>query len=150
MCSGMIRICSYASHPSNEDTYLCLATRRRIPSRSGSGDVIFRVLDGEEGTVVGVRGARGQNGRRDWARVLSWGRSTTGGGTGGVVQIDRLLVPYYPPWYIEYGAPVAVGTIGVILIGAFFYAVRAVWRRDTTEATYEPIGGFDQDDSEDS
>jgi len=114
------------------------------------GDVIFRVLDGEEGTVVGVRGARGQNGRRDWARVLSWGRSTTGGGTGGVVQIDRLLVPYYPPWYIEYGAPVAVGTIGVILIGAFFFAVRAVWRRDTTEATYEPIGGFDQDDSEDS
>ncbi|KAI0963716.1 hypothetical protein AcW1_000717 [Taiwanofungus camphoratus] len=119
-------------------------------SESIYGDIIFRELESEEGTVVGVKGARGKNGKQDWARVLSWGRSTTGGGTGGVIQIDRLLVPYYPPWYIEYGAPVSVGVIGVALICAFFLGVRAIWRRDTTEATYEPIGGFGRDDSDDS
>ncbi|CCM05190.1 uncharacterized protein FIBRA_07399 [Fibroporia radiculosa] len=112
--------------------------------------VVFRVLDGEGGTVVGVEGARGQNGKRDWARVLSWGRSTTGGGTGGVIQIDRLLLPYHPPWYLEYGAPIAVGFIGSVMIAAFFYGVRVVWRKDTTEATYEPIGGFVAEESEES
>jgi len=115
------------------------------------GDIVFRMLEGDEtGTIVGVDGAHGDRGRRDWARVLSWGRATAGGGTGGVVQIDRLLVPYYPPWYVQYGAPSVVGVVGVILIGVFFLGVRAIWRRDTTEATYEPIGGFVQEDGEDS
>ncbi|OBZ78881.1 Periostin [Grifola frondosa] len=114
------------------------------------GDVIFRVLDGEEGTVVGVKGARGHDGRHDWAHVVSWGRSTTGGGTGGVVQIDRLLIPYSPSWWVAYGAPAGVAAGGVVLICLFFLGVRAVWRRDTTEATYEPVGGFGHDDSDDS
>ena len=122
-------------------------------SDSAYGDIIVRVLDGrkdqEEGIVVGVKGARGKDGEQDWARVVSWGRSTTGGGTGGVVQIDRLLSPYAPSWWVEYGAPVGVGAFGVILIGAFFYGVRWVWQRDTTEATYEPVGGFGPDDGED-
>ncbi|EPT03894.1 hypothetical protein FOMPIDRAFT_1058263 [Fomitopsis schrenkii] len=113
------------------------------------GDVVFRVLDGDDTTtIVGVDGAHGDKGRRDWARVLGWGRATAGGGIGGVVQIDRLLVPYYPPWYLQYGAPIAVGVVGVLLIGAFFYGVRVIWRRDTTEATYEPIGGFVQEDGD--
>ncbi|KZT72789.1 FAS1 domain-containing protein [Daedalea quercina L-15889] len=113
------------------------------------GDIVFRIVDDEDaGTIVGVDGAHGDTGKRDWARVLSWGRATAGGGTGGVVQIDRLLVPYYPPWYLQYGAPIAVGVLGVILIGGFFYGVRVVWRKDTTEATYEPIGGFVQEDGE--
>ncbi|KAH9858223.1 FAS1 domain-containing protein [Lenzites betulinus] len=117
---------------------------------SAYGDVLVRVLDGEEGTVLGIKGARGRDGAQDWARVLSWGRSTTGDGSGGVVQIDRFLVPYAPTWYEEYGAPVAVGAGGVVFIVLFFLGVRWVWRRDTTEATYEPIGGFGPDDSEDS
>ena len=41
-----------------------------------------------------------------------------------------------------------MSVVGVILIGLFFYGVRWVWRRDTTEATYEPIGGFGADDGE--
>ncbi|TFK83664.1 FAS1 domain-containing protein [Polyporus arcularius HHB13444] len=121
-------------------------------SDSVYGDVIVRVLDGgkdrEEGTMVGVKGARGTDGDQDWAHVVSWGRSTTGGGTGGVVQIDRLLSPYAPSWWVEYGAALGVGAFGVILIGAFFYGVRWVWQRDTTEATYEPVGGFGPDDGE--
>ncbi|KAI0361165.1 FAS1 domain-containing protein [Trametes cingulata] len=118
---------------------------------SAYGDVIVRVLDGAEGgTVIGIKGARGRDGAQDWARVIAWGRSTTGDGSGGVVQIDRLLVPYTPSWYVEYGGPVAVGVGGVVVIILFFLGVRWVWRRDTTEATYEPIGGFGHDDSEDS
>lgn len=113
------------------------------------GDVVFRLVDGDEtSTIVGVDGAQGKKGSTDAARILGWGRTTVGGGTGGVVQIDRLLVPYYPPWYLQYGAPISVGIVGVALIGAFFYGVRAIWRRDTTEATYEPIGGFVQEDGD--
>ena len=112
--------------------------------------VIIRILsggkDGSDGTVVGIKGARGKNGEQDWARIVSWGRSTTGGGTGGVVQIDRLLLPYQPSWYVQYGAPLAVGVGGIAFIGLFFWGVRWVWRRDTTEATYEPVGGFDAEE----
>lgn len=108
------------------------------------GDIVFRRVEDGDDILVGIKGARGDNGRRDWARIHAWGRSTTGGGTGGVIQIDRLLVPYSPSWWNAYGAPIAVGVIGVFLIGLFFLGVRAVWRRDTTEATYEPIGGFGQ------
>lgn len=96
--------------------------------------------------MIGINGARGTDGKADWARVLSWGRSTSGGGTGGVIQIDRLLVPYHPPWWIEYGGPALVGIVGIFVIGLFFYGVRILWRRDTTEATYEPVGGFGRDD----
>lgn len=109
------------------------------------GDVVFRT-EGNDNILVGIKGARGDNGKRDWAHVVAWGRSTTGGGTGGVIQIDRLLTPYSPSWWNAYGAPLGAGVLGVCLIGLFFYGVRAVWRRDTTEATYEPVGGFGQDD----
>lgn len=116
-------------------------------SASAYGDIVFREEDDKKSEyVVGIKGARGTDGTADWARVLSWGRSTTGGGTGGVIQIDRLLVPYQPLWWVEYGAPVVVGAGGIVLICAFFYVVRLIWRRDTTEATYEPVGGFGRDD----
>jgi len=119
----------------------------RSPS-SSYGDIIFRRLEEKNagGYVVGINGARGTSGKADWARVLAWGRSTTNPGTGGVIQIDRVLVPYYPPWWIEYGGPIVVGVGGLALICVFFYGVRAVWKIDATEATYEPVGGFGQDD----
>ncbi|EKM61139.1 uncharacterized protein PHACADRAFT_24355 [Phanerochaete carnosa HHB-10118-sp] len=106
-------------------------------------DVVFRVLEGGN-TVVGIKGARGADGKNDWARVTAWGRATTGGGTGGVVQIDTLLLPYYPSPWVKYGGPVAIAFVGTLLNFAFFYAVWKFWQRDTTEATYEPIGGFAQ------
>ncbi|PCH33751.1 FAS1 domain-containing protein [Wolfiporia cocos MD-104 SS10] len=126
-------------------------TLQTVSAQSTYGDVVFLEDAGEASVImVGVRDARGQNGRSDWARVLLWGRSTTGGGTGGVVQIDRMLMPYEPSWLIANSAPIAGGVVGILVIGAFFYLVRYVWRRDTTEATYEPIGGFGQDDGEES
>ncbi|KAG6836375.1 hypothetical protein H0H93_008675 [Arthromyces matolae] len=117
-----------------------------LSSTSAYGDLVFRWRDdlNSKGYIVGIKGARGTDGSADWARVLSWGRSTTA--RGGVIQIDRLLQPYYPPWWMSYGAPTGVGVVGCMLICLFFYGVRVIWRRDTTEATYEPIGGFGQDD----
>ncbi|KAJ7492769.1 hypothetical protein FB451DRAFT_1361247 [Mycena latifolia] len=108
----------------------------RSPS-SAYGDIVFRKAEANDGYIVGIKGARGTAGDADWASVISWGRSTTGG-AGGVIQIDQLLVPYYPPWWVEYGGPAVVGVSGIFLICLFFYGVRAFWRRDLTQATYEP------------
>ncbi|KAL0580830.1 carnitine transporter [Marasmius crinis-equi] len=144
-----------ADDPLNNNRPLLLddsATYSTLQSGSAAyGDVTFR-KDGEAngGYIVGIKNARGTDGRADWARVESWGRLTNGGSTGGVIQIDRLLVPYQPPYWREYGIPGAVGVIGVVLICGFFYMVRLVWRKDTTEATYEPVGGFARDDDEES
>lgn len=110
------------------------------------GDLVFEQVSNTQEYIVGIKGARGKTDKHDWARVTAWGRSTTGFGKGGVVQIDRLLVPYQPSWWVMYGAPLLTGSIGVFLISLFFYGVRAVWRRDMTEATYEPVGGFGRDD----
>ncbi|KIK70825.1 hypothetical protein GYMLUDRAFT_149538 [Collybiopsis luxurians FD-317 M1] len=106
---------------------------------SAYGDLVFKKSeDAKGGYIVGIKGARGTDGTDDWARVESWGRSTTDGGTGGVIRIDRLLVPYEPPWFREYGPPVIVGVLGVFVICGLFYVVRLIWQRDTTQATYEP------------
>ena len=114
------------------------------------GDIVFKELEDKSAAeyMVGIKNARGTDGKADWARVLSWGRTTTGSGTGGVIQIDRLLVPYHPSWWIEYGPPSIVGVIGILLICLFFYGVRILWNRDSTEATYEPVGGFGRDDDD--
>ena len=112
---------------------------------SAYGDLTFQQRSNSKEYIVGIKGARGTNAEADWARVLSWGRST---GTGGVIQIDRLLIPYQPSWWTKYGGPSALGVFGVLTICLFFYGVRWVWRKDVTEATYEPVGGFGRDDDD--
>jgi len=112
------------------------------------GDLVFEQRSDTQDYVVGIKGARGSTNKEDWARVTAWGRSTVGSGIGGVIQIDRLLIPYQPSWWVEYGAPVTTGFLGIIFICMFFFVVRAIWRQDTTEATYEPIGGFGRDDDD--
>ncbi|KAF5385521.1 hypothetical protein D9757_005414 [Collybiopsis confluens] len=110
------------------------------------GDLVFeRSDDAKGGYIVGIKGARGTDGKDDWARVDCWGRSTTSGGTGGVIRIDRLLMPYHPSWFREYGPPAIVGVLGLFAICGFFYVVRLVWQRDTTQATYEPACTDDED-----
>jgi solute carrier family 25 carnitine/acylcarnitine transporter 20/29 len=121
-----------------------------LTALSSYGDIVFRDV-GEGGVpsyVVGIKGARGTDGKADWARVMAWGRTTSGNGAGGVVEISRLLVPYRAPWWIAYGAPAFVGVGGILAIGAFFYGVRVIWQKDATEATYEPVGGFGRDDDD--
>ncbi|KAH0838185.1 FAS1 domain-containing protein [Lanmaoa asiatica] len=114
---------------------------------SAYGDIVFKEMEDKSSAeyMVGIKNARGTDGKADWARVLSWGRTTTGSGTGGVIQIDRLLVPYHPSWWTEYGPPSFVGAMGVLLICFFFYGARVFWNKDPTEATYEPVGGFGRD-----
>ncbi|KAJ3750594.1 carnitine/acyl carnitine carrier [Lentinula detonsa] len=69
------------------------------------GDLVFKQSeDAKGGYIVGIKGARGTDKQTDWANVISWGRTTTTGG-GGVIRIDRLLIPYYPSWWTEYGLP---------------------------------------------
>jgi solute carrier family 25 (mitochondrial carnitine/acylcarnitine transporter), member 20/29 len=122
-----------------------------LSQRHEYGDIVFRPSNtpSELGSyVVGIKGARGTSGDNDWAQVLAWGRATTGGGKGGVVQIDRVLTPYYPPWWLKYGAPVLVGILGGVGICLFFVGVRWVWRKDMREATYEPVGGFSREEIE--
>lgn len=150
------------------------ATYSTVLSQSSLyGDITFRPVDENDkskGYIVGIKDARGTNGANDWANVLAWGRSTVGPRSslhissrsssssfisfadtpseGGVIQIDRVLVPYEPKWWIEYGPPGIVLTLGLFFIGSFFMGVRKLWKKDTVEATYEPIGGFAREDDD--
>ncbi|KXN83881.1 Periostin [Leucoagaricus sp. SymC.cos] len=131
----------------NSATYSTLRS-----TESFYGDIVFKVVNGggedggEKQVIVRIKDARGTNGKNDWAKVAGWGRATK----SGVIQIDRLLSPYEPPWYIAYGAPAFVGVIGMIGICGFFYGVSIVWGWDTREATYEPVGGYGQEDDEEA
>ena len=124
----------------NDATYSTLLSPNNV-----YGDIVVRSSETPGGPpVVGIKGARGTSAQGDWAKVLSWGRATTGDGVGGVITIDRLLAPYHPPWFVEYGQPIGGGVLGVLLIGAFFWGVRWVWNREV-DATFEP---FDQAEPE--
>ncbi|KAG8727866.1 hypothetical protein FRC12_022171 [Ceratobasidium sp. 428] len=113
---------------------------------SSYGDIVF-THTGDRGWAVGVKGSD------SWAHVTSWGRTIgvspvasidmdSGAPLGGgVVQIDRVLQPYAPAWWREWGSALGVGAAGVALIGVFFGFIVWVWRRDVQEATYEPADG---------
>lgn len=120
-----------------------------ISPESNYRDVVFREMENGE-VAVSIKNAPGTGGKTDWAKVTAWGRATTGGGTGGVIQIDGLLVPYEPPLWMKYGPPIVVGIFGVLAIGVFFMGVRRIWRMDRSEATYEPVGGFGREDDDES
>jgi solute carrier family 25 carnitine/acylcarnitine transporter 20/29 len=141
-----------ATHPTYNDNQPLIfddVTYSTLHSISSAyGDLTFQQRSNSKEYIVGIKGARGTDAEADWARVLSWGRSTAVDGTGGVIRIDRLLIPYQPSWWTEYSGPGAVGIFGVLFICLFFYGVRWIWRKDTTEATYEPVGGFGRDDEE--
>ncbi|KAG2159697.1 uncharacterized protein EDB93DRAFT_1236996 [Suillus bovinus] len=118
----LIRTPSSAGEPGSFDIFDVLNNNRPLPLEdlgeyptllspsSAYGDVVFRALDGKVSQyMVGIKNARGTDKQADWARVLTWGRATTGGGTGGVITIDRMLFPYHPRWWIEYFPPLFVG-----------------------------------------
>ena len=119
---------------SNEATYSTLLSTNNV-----YGDIVFRSPKTPDGPLVlGIKGARGTSGQEDWAEVVSWGRATTGEGVGGVIAIDRLLSPYHPSWLVANGKPIGGGVFGVLLICAFFWGVRWVWKMEV-DATYEPL-----------
>ena len=109
-------------------------------------DIIFRKIKGKK-TILGIRGARGTDGETDYATVLDFGRTTAvvnGGLPGtrsGVVQIDRVLEPWVPGWWMAWGQAVIAGIGSGFGIIAFWGAVLYFWRRKKEEATYEPLDG---------
>lgn len=118
----------------NDATYSTLLSPDNV-----YGDIVVRSsVTPDKPLVLGIKGARGTSAQEDWAQVYSWGRATTGCGVGGVIAIDRLLTPYHPPWFVEYGNPIGGGIVGVLLILAFFWGVRWVWNKEV-DATYEPL-----------
>jgi len=100
---------------------------------------------------VGIKGARGSGGLRDFARVIGYGRTTvpargtendpTGGPRSGVLQVDRVIDPWIPDWWNAWGKPVASGIIGGILVVAFWASVLHFWWKRDEEPTYEPLNG---------
>ncbi|KAH8835783.1 FAS1 domain-containing protein [Flagelloscypha sp. PMI_526] len=118
---------------------------------SSYGDLVIDKAQGREGYIVGIKGARGTDGDKDWANIDSWGRtaisvsSLAAGHGGGVIKLDRVLYPYYPPWWLAVGVPVLVGVIGVFVISSLAYGAHKFMTREP-EATYEPLGGFGADD----
>jgi len=139
----------YSTGRSVDSSYGDIVFREVSPASSDSSDPRMRAPS--PAYVVGIRGARGKKSLGDWARVLAWGRSTGPTSTpsgGGLVQIDTVLLPYQPPWYIAFGPPAALLFFGITTMSMFWYAVYRVWTRDTTEATYEPLGGFAREDED--
>lgn len=116
----------------------------RVTAKPGAPLPISKIL-------VGIKGARGSDALTDFARVISFGRTTvpargaesdpTGGPRSGVLQIDRVLEPWIPGWWDAWGRYVAGGAIGVILIIAFWTTVMYFWWRADEEPTYEPLNG---------
>lgn len=115
------------------------------------GQVSF--LDKGDYFVVGITDARGTAGQQDWAKVMTWGRSTVSAGPsgafgarGGVIKIDRVLQPYTPQWWVRYG-PIIAGTVGslVVMFGIGF-TVRWLYLRRESEPTYEPVGRDEEED----
>ena len=118
----------------NDATYSTL-----LSPDSAYGDIVVRASTTPGGPpLLGIKGARGTSAQEDWAKVVSWGRATTGEGVGGVIAIDRLLTPYHPSWLVQYGQPIGSSIVGVLLIGAFFWCVRLLWNKEV-DATYEPL-----------
>ena len=99
--------------------------------------------------LIGIRGARGTSGETDYARLLSYGRTTTpdiSGTRSGVVTIDRVLEPWIPGWWNAWGWAVAMGVVGVFSIVTFWTTVVYLFRLGENEATYEPLDTGDAEE----
>jgi uncharacterized surface protein with fasciclin (FAS1) repeats len=120
------------------------------------GDVIFR-NDGHGSWVVGINAARGVDQQANAARVVEAGRASPiwltaeddddgqltlimdETGTvwrdgqslgGGVITIDRVLIPYEPGWFADWGYLACIlGLAGLVLLGLAGYV--AFGRRET-------------------
>ncbi|CAG7847090.1 SubName: Full=Uncharacterized protein {ECO:0000313/EMBL:CCA69126.1} [Serendipita indica DSM 11827] len=120
-------------------------------SFSSYGQISF--MDKGDHFVVGITGARGTRGDEDWAKVMTWGRSTTSTGThgqystkGGVIKIDRVLQPYTPRWWVRFGPPIAATLAVLFVILALGFTARWLYKRKESEPTYEPVGRDEEED----
>ncbi|KAF8338034.1 uncharacterized protein EI90DRAFT_2991353 [Cantharellus anzutake] len=103
----------------------------------------------ERAILVGIKGARGTSGETDYARVISYGRTTTpdiSGTRSGVVKIDRVLEPWVPGWWRVWGWAIPMCAMGSLGIIAFWSTVVYFFRKGENEATYEPLDTGDAED----
>ncbi|KIO28769.1 hypothetical protein M407DRAFT_22026, partial [Tulasnella calospora MUT 4182] len=63
----------------------------------------------------------------------------------GVILIDRPLIPFVEGWWMAWGQAVTFGTFASFAIMGGWTGVVMWWRRKESEATYEPIGGHDDE-----
>jgi solute carrier family 25 carnitine/acylcarnitine transporter 20/29 len=118
---------------------------------SSYGQLSF--VDKGDHFVVGITGARGTGAEEDWAKIMTWGRSTVSTGPvgelstrGGVIKIDRVLKPYTPKWWVRYGPPVAGGFAAFITLTGVGFTARWLYKRRESEPTYEPVGRDEEED----
>lgn len=125
----------------------------RLGGRSKYGELAFRQTheSGEDnlGWAVGIKGARGTDGKHDSARVLAFGRESIGSdraslskstdddndvdapprSVGGVLTLDAVLLPYRPSWFYRWGWILLVCFgVGFVLAG-IGWGCWVWWRR---------------------
>ncbi|TIA74661.1 hypothetical protein E3P92_01095 [Wallemia ichthyophaga] len=130
------------------------------------GDVAFKKTEND--WTVGIKGARDVNGPEDFAIVLGFGRASphfynssmsaldsnsnnkdsdqddphSMSIGGGIVVLDRVLIPYEPSWIYRWGWIVFTALAGTGLLGGGGYAsFIAYQRRKAYRAGYESLEG---------
>ncbi|GAA94523.1 hypothetical protein E5Q_01175 [Mixia osmundae IAM 14324] len=119
-----------------------------------SGRVALRRF-AEDSWLVGVDGARGEQGRKDWARILSWGKATPVFATsddastgehdasiqrsrmsfgGGVLLIDSVLLPYRPTFWHKFGWIIVVVILAIIGLTCVGLLAWKLWSSQRAEA----------------
>lgn len=63
----------------------------------------------------------------------------------GVILIDRPITPFVEGWWMAWGQAMTFGAFGSFAIVGWWTGVVMWWRRKESEATYEPIGGHDDE-----
>jgi solute carrier family 25 carnitine/acylcarnitine transporter 20/29 len=118
------------------------------PDDDQHSDITFRYPDNrsDRSVYVGIKNIRGSLGSTEFAKILSYGRTTTHGPRGGVIMIDRVLDPYVSGWWGAWGAAAATGTGGVLVIVALWFWWHYWWHSWSEEATYEPLDAGDTED----
>lgn len=106
-------------------------------SQGGSsqyGQLAFR-RTASNGWIVGIKDARGQEGEKDFARIVDYGRATPWflpgpasddgrlASGGGVLLIDSVIIPYYASWWRRIGWILVAGVILLIAGAGVGYAV---------------------------
>jgi solute carrier family 25 carnitine/acylcarnitine transporter 20/29 len=114
------------------------------------GDIALRQTT-KGSFLLGIQGARSHSatnpseGKNDFATITSYGRTTTGKSkvASGVIQLDRVLDPWIPGWWVAWGQAVTFGVLGVLGVCVFWGLVGWVWWKEESEATFEPLYGED-------
>lgn len=147
-----------------EDSAFSTLYSRSAGGQSKYGEVAFRRKG--DSWLVGIKGARGTNGRHDKARILNHGRNTlifaekrvraeavaeqAAVFGGGIFLIDAVLEPYEPNWWHRWGyiaAIVLISLAATALVGVLVYKLyernkpQKHWYDELPQGPEEPEDG---------